>query len=49
MANELRQEIVGGMAGREWILANSDRIKGDAWRDLSETLGGNTEEEADWD
>ena len=30
MANELRQEIGGGtLAGRERILGNSERIKGD--------------------
>lgn len=43
MANQPRQEIGGSIvAGRERILANNERIKGDAGRfqrDLSETLG----------
>jgi hypothetical protein len=43
LANELRQEIGGGTpAGRERILGNSERLKGDAGRategDLSRVL-----------
>lgn len=40
LANELSQEIEGGtLAGRQKILENSERIKGDKKRDYSETLG----------
>ena len=42
MANELRQEIGGGAlegpTGRERILGNSERIKGDAGRDAERDL-----------
>ena len=45
MANELRQETGGGaLSGRERILGNSERIKGDAGRDAERDLRETLEE-----
>lgn len=46
MANKVRQEIGGGtLAGKERILGNSERIKGDTGRDT----GGVTERDTEKD